>query len=149
MEAIYGNRFWDYSYTKFHLNGRISLTYTIFWAILAVVIIKYTKPLIDNLINKIKINIRKKIEVIIIIFFIIDALLTIWAVKTYTLRAQQAYYNSIENNNTENPQEENIIKNIENKLFSNKKMIKTFPNIRIKGIQGEEIFARTVFEKNN
>lgn len=141
MEAIYSNRFWDYSYTKYNLNGRICVTYTIFWAILSVALTKYIRPLIDIVINKINSTIRKKLEIVIIILFIIDGLLTVWAVKSYTMRAQEVYWGNIENVQ----QEESSIK-IEDVLFSNEKMIKTFPNIRIKDKDGKEIWARTVFE---
>lgn len=140
MEAIYSNRFWDYSYTRYHINGRISLTYTMFWGILAVVLIKWIKPLIDIIINKININIRKKLEIAIIILFIIDGLLTVWAVKSYTMRAQEVYWCTIEN-------VEYTSKNtIDEILFSNEKMMRTFPNIRIKDKDGNEIWARSVFE---
>lgn len=141
MEAIYGNRFWDYSYTTYHINGRICLTYTIFWGILSIALIKYIKPLIDIVINKINSNIRKKLEIAIILLFIIDGLLTVWAVKTYTIRAQEAYWGNIEN-----VQQEEKSMNIEELLFSNEKMIRTFPNIRIKDKDGNEIWARNVFQ---
>lgn len=141
MEAMYSNRFWDYSYTKYHLNGRISLTYTIFWGVLAIVLIKYIKPIIDLIINKINIVVRRKLEIAIIILFVVDGLLTVWAVKSYTMRAQETYWNSIEN--VEKVNRENKIEDI---LFTNEKMMRTFPNIRIKDKDGNEIWARSVFE---
>ena len=141
MEAIYSNRFWDYSYTKYHLNGRISFTYTIFWGILAIALIKYIKPMIDLIINKINVRVRRKLEIVIIVFFIVDGLFTVWAVKSYTMRAQETYWRSIENIDIVN--RDNTIEDI---LFSNEKMIRTFPNIRIKDKDGNEIWARSVFE---
>lgn len=138
MEAIYSNRFWDYSYTNYHINGRISLTYTVFWGILAIVLIKWIKPLIDIIINKININIRKKLEISIIILFIIDGLLTVWAVKSYTVRAQEAYWNNGKLYKSEH--------GVDELLFPNEKMMRTFPNIRIKDKDGNEIWARSVFE---
>lgn len=141
MEAMYSNRFWDYSYTKYHLNGRISLTYTMFWGVLAILLIKYIKPTIDLIINKINIIVRRKLEIVIILLFVVDGLLTVWAVKSYTMRAQEMYWNAIEN--IEKVNRENTIEDI---LFSNEKMIRTFPNIRIKDKDGKEIWARSVFE---
>jgi len=138
MEAIYSNRFWDYTYTNCHINGRISLIYTIFWGILAIVLIKWIKPLIDIIINKININIRKKLEIAIIILFIIDGLLTVWAVKSYTQRAQEAYWNDGKIYKSEH--------SVDELLFSKEKMMKTFPNIRIKDKDGNEMWARSVFE---
>lgn len=138
MEAIYSNRFWDYSYTNYHINGRISLIYTVFWGILAIVLIKWIKPFIDIIINKININIRKKLEIAIIILFIIDGLLTVWAVKSYTLRAQEAYWNNGKLYKSEH--------SVDELLFPNEKMIRTFPNIRIKDKDGNDIWARSVFQ---
>ena len=36
LEAMYGTRFWDYSYLDWNLNGRICIRYSIFWGILAI-----------------------------------------------------------------------------------------------------------------
>ena len=142
LEAMYGNRFWDYSYLDFNLNGRICLKYTMYWMIAGVVAVKIMKPLMDKLITKFLEN--KIIDNIIFSFLVIDAVITVWAVNTYTTRAIEKYNNTyveakIEDNT-------NVISkirfNIENKLFSDKIIVKTFPNIRIRGINGEEIFAR-------
>ena len=53
MQVMYGSRFWDYSYTNFQINGRISLTYTVFWGILSVILIGYLKGFLDKWIEKI------------------------------------------------------------------------------------------------
>ena len=143
MEAIYSNRFWDYFYTKYNINGRISLIYSIFWGVLAIVLIKYIKPIIDVCINKINVAIRKKLEVAIIIFFIVDGILTIWAVKSYTIRVQETYWNSLNNIEKVNTEER-----IEDILFTNEKMIRTFPNIRIKDKDGKQIWARDIVGKS-
>ena len=31
LEAIYGTRFWNYEYLQYNLNGRICLTFSIYW----------------------------------------------------------------------------------------------------------------------
>ena len=72
LESIYSTRFWDYSYTQFHLNGRICLVYTIFWAVLSVVLILYVKPLIDKCINSINFKYRGIVEKTLIIFLTIS-----------------------------------------------------------------------------
>ena len=84
LEAVYGNRFWDYSYAKYHLNGRVSLVYSIFWGFLAVVLIRIFKPWIDKGVEKIQKNIKKKLEIALYVFFVIDAMLTVWAISGYT-----------------------------------------------------------------
>lgn len=138
LEAIYATRFWDYSYTNFHLNGRICLTYTVFWAILSVILISFVKPLIDKCIMKMNSEYVNIIEVLITAFLIIDVLCTIWAISSYRQRVMNIYYNKeLQDSNT-------IIKNIENTLFSNDKMVKTFPNIRFINENNEEIWIKDI-----
>ncbi|MCI9287158.1 MAG: putative ABC transporter permease [Clostridia bacterium] len=131
LEAMYGARFWDYSYLNWNLNGRICITYSIFWGILAVILIKMVKPIIDKIINKIPNN--EKINITIIILILIDSIATVWAVKTYQ--------NRIISNNSQNKKNK-IIQYIENTLFSNEKMKKTFPNLRYIDETGKEHYIR-------
>lgn len=131
LEAMYGVRFWDYSYLNWNLNGRICITYSIFWGILAVILIKMVKPIIDKIINKIPNN--EKINITIIILILIDSIATVWAVKTYQ--------NRIISNNSQNKKNK-IIQYIENTLFSNEKMKKTFPNLRYIDETGKEHYIR-------
>lgn len=131
LEAIYGARFWDYSYLNWNLNGRICITYSIFWGILAVILIKTIKPVIDKIIDKIPNN--KKINITIIILILIDCLSTVWAVTTYQNRAI--------NSNIQN-EKSKIIQYIEDTLFSNDKMKRTFPNLRYIDENGKEHYIR-------
>ncbi len=103
LEAIYGTRFWDYSYLSLNINGRISLIYSAFWGVLSIILIDYIKPALDYFINKIKPNIGKKIEVGLIIFFILDAIITLIAISTYTQIAKEKY-EQIQIEETQNPE---------------------------------------------
>lgn len=169
LEAIYGSRFWDYSYLSLNINGRISLIYSAFWGVLSIILIDYIKPAIDYFINKIKPQIGKKIEIGLTIFFIIDAIITLIAISTYTQIAKEKYKEMstiqleeiVENdeiiedikeneqvepeniNETEEKEEEN---KEENNIFYNQIMPAIFPNIRIKGKNGEEIWIRTIMQ---
>ena len=139
LEAIYGARFWDYGWVDYNLNGRICVLYSIFWAILSVILISFIKPKIDKFINKIgkddipeenkkiKNAISKKsfIDLGIFIFLLLDALITVWAVSTYQNRVINEYYGIEQNKNS-------IIQNIEDYFFSNEKMLFTFPNLRVR-----------------
>lgn len=137
LEAIYSVRFWDYSYTGTDLNGRICLTYTIFWGVLAVILITIAKPIIDKFINKIQFKHIKKIEIAIVIFLILDIIITIWGLNVYENRAINKYYGIEENNNSIQ-----IVKIIEDKLFNNEYMSKVFPNLRFFNDNNEEIWIR-------
>ena len=143
LEAVYGIRFWNYEYLSLNLNGRISLIFSIYWGLLSVILVKFVKPLIDKLINKIKPHTRNVIELGIFIFLCIDCIVTIWAIQTYQNRV---LYNSpfkADSNNF-------ILKireNIENNYFTNEKMSLTFPNLRVKNENGEEVWIKTLINK--
>lgn len=51
MEIIFNARWWDYSSHKYNLNGRVSLSISIYWGILSVLIIKYILPLLTTAIT--------------------------------------------------------------------------------------------------
>ena len=44
LEAFYGIRFWDYTYTGKDINGRICTIYSVFWGFLAILLMKGIKP---------------------------------------------------------------------------------------------------------
>lgn len=135
LESFYGTRFWDYSYLKFNLNGRICVTYTLFWGILAIVLIEIAEPIIDKLINKIN---YKTIDITIVFLTIVDVMCTIWGISVYRNRAIRTYYGTYEYN------KKSIIQDIENNMFENKKMQRTFPNLRFVNENGEEIWIRDI-----
>ena len=138
LEALYGNRFWDYTYTKYHLNGRVSFIYSVFWGILAIALINIFKPWIDKQIEKIKGNTKKKLEIALYTFFVINAMLTVWAINGYTKRAYIVYENKNEISAQENQS------GINEKIFSNDTMKKIFPNLRIYDEEGNAIFIRDI-----
>jgi len=139
MECIYSTRFWDYSYMQYHLNGRISLVYTLFWAVLAVLMIEFVEPILDKLINKIKI---KWIDIAILTIFVIDALLTIWGINVYMQRVvEKKSYKKSSNKAIE------TIYWVEDNCFSNEIMSKIFPNLRTINSNGDEIWVRDLIEK--
>lgn len=140
LEAIYSTRFWDYSYTNIHLNGRICLIYTVFWAILSVLLISFVKPLIDRCMKKVNFKYINVIEILVTIFLILDVFCTIWGISSYEQRAID-YNKELKNKNS-------IIKEIEDALFSNDKMLKTFPNIRFINEDNEEIWIRDIIKEN-
>lgn len=156
LEAIYGARFWDYGWVEYNLNGRICVLYSIFWAILSVILVAFIKPKIDKYINKIgkddipkenkKIrNIIKKksfIDLGVFIFLLLDALITVWAISTYQNRVKNQYYQIEQNRNS-------IINKIEDYCFSNEKMLFTFPNLRVRNNDGNEIFVKDMINEIN
>ncbi len=142
LEAMYGTRFWDYSHFPFDLNGRICITYTIYWAILALILMKIIRPATDHVLAKIPKKLKKIIEIVLVIFLSIDGIVTIWATTVYKNRALDIYYNR--NTGEKN---ENIISQIEENYFSNIRMYETFPNLRVRDENGKELFIRDILKE--
>lgn len=131
MQVMYGSRFWDYSYTTFQINGRISLTYTVFWGVLSVILIGYIKILLDKLINKIP---EKFLDKLIIIFLTIDVFITILGISVYMDRAKIIYEGGKREDNTLDY------------IFNDKLMSSTFPNLRYMDANGKDIFVKDILK---
>lgn len=142
LEAIYGARFWDYSYTRIHINGRICVSFSISWGILAIILMKWIKPLIDKLIDRINLKIKASTEIGIFLFLVVDALVTVWAIHIYETRAVKQYYQ-------EEMQYSNIawVRKIEEDYFTNERMQRTFPNLRTKDREGNQHFVRDLIKE--
>ena len=144
LEAIYGIRFWNYDYLAYNLNGRISILFSFYWGVLAILLIKFVKPLIDKIVAKIKPHTRNIIELGIFIFLIIDCVVTVWAIQTYQNRV---VYNKTYHTNSNNI----ILKvreKIENDYFTNNRISMKFPNLRTKDENGNEGLIRDLIENN-
>lgn len=142
LEAVYGIRFWNYEYLKYNLNGRISLVFSVYWGILAILIMKVAKPIIDKFVNKISSKTSNIIELGIFIFLVIDCIVTIWAIQVYQNRV---VYNR-EYTTTSNNIVLRTIENIEENYFTNERMYKTFPNLRTRNEEGEEMWIRDLLK---
>ncbi len=134
LEAMYGARFWDYSYLPYNLNGRICVRYSSYWGFLSMAMIYLVKPRVDKLINKIPK--KETIAKVMAIILIIDAILTVIAIHTYQERARKIY-------NGEEITSESVITKT---LFPNEFMKFTFPNIRLKTDDGNLIFIREIIK---
>lgn len=144
LEAYYGARFWDYSYLDWNLNGRICVLYSIYWGILSLILIKLVKQPMDYWIRKIPNS--KPLHRIILILFILDGIATVWAITSYQKRIGIEYYH------TSSRIEENIFQKIkikiEETLFSNEIMLKTFPNLRYIDQEGNEYYIKDMIKAN-
>lgn len=141
LEAMYGARFWDYSNNTLNLNGRICLTYTIYWSILSIILMKYIRPKIDMLIDKLPKKKEKIIDIVLVIYITFDVIITIWGVNVYQDRVADAYYGR------ETKREDNIIKKMEDIVFSNNNMKKLFPNLRTRDKNGNLVFVKDLIKE--
>lgn len=138
LEVIYGTRFWDYSYLDLNLNGRISLIYSLFWGILSIFLMSFLKPLLDKLIFKISNKLTFVIDLALTVFFIFDIIATIYSLSIYKTKAINTYYNLPQ------PTYNAFLTFINNNIFSDSYIMKSFPNIRFIDNSGKEIFVRDI-----
>lgn len=146
-EVVIGTRWWDYSGKILNINGRICLLYSIFWGILTVFLVKKINPNIDKICIKLKEKISNKILktiiVIIMLFLAFDCLATVYAQEIFISRI--VVENNIEMDNIERYKTlyDKTYKNeLINKLWDNEKMVKTFPNMKIKDKNDNIIYLR-------
>lgn len=86
QEAFIGSRSWDYSHMPFNINGRICLLYSIFWGLLGVFWIKVLYPWMAKLILKIPNRIGKPLTWALMVFLIINGIVTLIAVFRWSQR---------------------------------------------------------------
>ena len=72
-----------------------------------------------------------------LVFLIIDCLFTVWGIQTYENRV----VGKIERSGKD------IVSKIENNYFTNERMLKNFPNLRVKDKDGNELWVRNLIEK--
>ncbi len=153
-EIIFGIRWWDYYSRPLNINGRICLYYSLFWAVLSVIIICFVNPKLDKLLffikKKVGKKLFKKIIYIITTLVIIDILLTGVAVESFSIRTIVNKNIDIENLEDNKVQYEKIysnktLKKIIDTFFSDEKVLKAFPNLRIQDRNGNIIYLNSLY----
>lgn len=154
-EMIFKVNWWDYSNNFLNINGRICFTFSLFWGLLALYLIRHFNPIIDKLIDKIKakvsINYLKALVIVGIIFLAIDGILTAFALKLFFERTVYSYNLDVINkekyiNSYERVLEMKNTAELGNKVFSDKKMLRTFPNLKLKAQNGEIIYMDSIYK---
>lgn len=150
-EVLFDARWWDYSQRFLNIDGRICLLYSIFWGILALLLMKVINPQVDNFIEyfKTKINLKylKSITCIGTIFMLGNALISGIAMNLFLMRM------SVENDLNIKDKEQTIQQYIEiygdakkaefiNKYWGNEKMITTYPNVTIQLEDGNVVYVK-------
>ena len=149
-ELILGVKWWDYSDRPLNIDGRVCVYFSIFWGFLAIYLIASVNPKIDRLINwiKSKINIKnlKRFTLTVIILLFIDCVATGFAIDFFLIR--MIHNNNINVNNKEVVDKQYVAIYEENEWLSkfiyqfwgDRKMIKTFPNLKVKDVDGNIVY---------
>lgn len=167
VEIILHAKWWDYSNNILNINGRVCLLYSIFWGILTIFLVKKFNPLLDRIMTKIKSKVSckllKGILSFLILFLMVDCLVTCYAQDVFVTR--MVMKNNIEIKDKERREkdyqkiEENeYLTKFINTYWNDRKMIRTFPNMKIEDRNGNIIYLdsllpdiqpyyRKIFEK--
>lgn len=146
-------KWWDYSDLPFNINGRICIAFSVFWGVLAMYLMGSFNPKVDKLIDKIKNKLSQpalKVTIIItIILMFADCIITGMALRCFQIRKIEEYnldvdkkeivtkiYNDIYGNEK--------LSNFIYKYWSDRKMILTFPNLKIQDKNGNIIYFNSL-----
>ena len=150
-ELILNVKWWDYSNMPFNIGGRICISYSMFWGILAIFLMRVIHPRIRNfmafLLKKSSAKIVKTSIAIITIFMLIDCIISGYAINLFTIRMVAENNLNVENkemicqiNNELNKSE--FRTKLRNTFFSNEKMLKTYPNLKVEQLDGSIIYFK-------
>lgn len=147
-EIIFQIKWWDYSNMPLNINGRICLLYSIFWGILAVVLLRLVNPFIERTIEKMP---RRWFNIITIcgtIFLIFDLLFTSFGLKIFYTRLTKENNLELKGENILTVKEEVLdkegIKWLSDNVFTDEKILKTFPNIKFEDVNGNIIWVKDI-----
>ena len=148
-EVILNVKWWDYSNMPLNLNGRICVFFSIFWGLLGIYLMTYINPKVDRLINWIKTKISTKklkiITIIVTIFLLIDFIITMYALEFFMIRKVHENNLPVTNKEQTDAVYEKIYSNEKlakfiNTFWDDRKMIRTFPNLKIRDKDGNIIY---------
>lgn len=145
---IFKIKWWDYSNMPFNINGRITLTFSIFWGLLALVLMRFINPYIERGINKLSKKWFDILTISLTIFLILDLLITALGLKVFYTRLIKENNLQIKGENalivSDEVMEYNVIKFLSNNIFSNEKILKTFPNIKFEDKDGNIVWIKDI-----
>lgn len=78
LDALFADRWWDYTNDFMNLNGRISLFFSFAWGIIALIFIHFVHPFIEKIVKKVIKKIPAHVQIIVInIAFVLLAVDTV------------------------------------------------------------------------
>ena len=147
-EKIFQIKWWDYSNLPFNINGRITLILTIFCGLLDLVLMRFINPYIEKGINRLS---KKWFDILTIgltIFLVLDLLITALGLKVFYTRLIKENNLQIKDEKaltvSDEVMENSAIKFLSNNIFSDEKIVKTFPNIKIEDKDGNIIWIKDI-----
>lgn len=152
-ESLLGVKWWDYSDMPLNINGRICVYFSIFWGFLALYLIASFNPRIDRLINwiksKLSVKALKVFTTTVTLVLLIDCIVTGIALSFFLIRMVNNYDLNVPNKEIIEHKYDDIYKdeklsNFIYKYWGDRKMLRTFPNLKIQDIDGNMIYMNSL-----
>lgn len=150
-EWILNVKWWDYSNMPFNLGGRICFSYSMFWGVLAIFLMRVIHPRVRKfmalLLKKSSAKHIKTAIAVITIFMFIDCIISGYAINLFTIRMVAENNLNVENKEiicqiNDELNKSNFRTKLRNTFFSNEKMIKTYPNLKVEQIDGTIVYLK-------
>ena len=150
-EWILNVKWWDYSNMPFNLHGRICISYSFFWGVLAIVLMRIIHPRIRKLIayilKKFNGHVAKSAISIITVLIFIDCLISGYAINLFTIRMVAEHDLNVANKElicelNDKINETTLTSKLINTIWDNNKMIRTYPNLKIEQLDGSIVYLK-------
>lgn len=142
-EVIMHVKWWDYSNDFLNIHGRTCLYYALWWGTLSIPLIKYINPFFDKCIDKVSLKVSNSFLKFaisgIIAFMFIDGIISCYAIDVFLARIENEH-----NIDIVGIEKSINTSNIATKLFSNEKMMMTYPNMLVVNDKNEIIQLEAV-----
>lgn len=135
----------------FNINGRVCIAFSFFWGILAIILMTYVNPKVDNIINKIPKKYFRLVTITGIIILIIDAIITGVALKIFFTRLvmnKDIELKDVNKYTIQNPTryDNEFMVYMADNIFTDEKIVKTFPNIKLLDKEGNIIWVKDILK---
>lgn len=72
LEKLFNRKWWDYSEERFNIQGRICLKYSVYWGMLAYLMLEIIHPFLLQCANNVSMNLKYFFAGIMMVYFIFD-----------------------------------------------------------------------------
>lgn len=154
-ELILGVKWWDYSNIPLNINGRICVYFSLFWGFLALYLVASFNPRIDRFIywvkGKISLKALKTLTFSVIVLLFIDCVVSSVALSFFLIRMIAQNDLNVDNKEIVMQKYDEIYGNEKladfiYKFWGDRKMIRTFPNIKVEDADGNIIYMDSLLK---
>ena len=124
MEKLFHARWWDYSNHKFQINGRVSLTTSLGFGTLGVILIYILNPFFLRIIKNIPPIVFTIIMIIVLLIFITDV------ITSYKIISNIKISKDVDIKDLTDKYTEEVKKVLRNKSIFNRRLLNAFPHLK-------------------